>query len=45
MFHLYLCGFERGEDALEEHTQWVRNKTTLSAPDHAFLKVEVQMSP
>jgi hypothetical protein len=26
-WHLYLCGFGRGEDALEVHTQWVRNKT------------------
>jgi hypothetical protein len=24
--HLCLCGFECGEDALEVHTRWVRNK-------------------
>lgn len=24
--HLYLCGFELGEDALEVHTLWVRSK-------------------
>src|SRR5713226_2573727 len=31
--HLCLCGFECGEDALEVHTQWVRNKTSpFSSP-------------
>jgi hypothetical protein len=27
--HLYLCGFGRGEDGLEVHTQWVRNKISI----------------
>jgi hypothetical protein len=27
--HLYLCGFGRGEDGLEVHTQWMRNKISL----------------
>ena len=26
--HLYSCGYERDEDALEVETQWVRNKTS-----------------
>jgi hypothetical protein len=28
-WHLCLCGFGRGEDGLEVHTQWVRNKISL----------------
>ena len=27
--HLYLCGFGRGKDGSEAHTQWVRNKISL----------------
>jgi hypothetical protein len=26
IFHQYLCGSKRTEDALEVHTPWVRNK-------------------
>jgi hypothetical protein len=25
---LHLCGYDRAEDALEGHIQWVRNKTS-----------------
>ena len=27
--HLHICGFGRGEDGLEVHTLWVRNKISL----------------
>ena len=39
ILHQYSCGFERDEDALEAHTQWVRNRISLPALVQSFLEV------
>jgi hypothetical protein len=40
---LYLCGFQRDEDASEGHTQWMRNKTSRFS-FYASLKIDFQRS-